>query len=103
MFISHAVYKSHPVIRKGIQSLTLHLSLPSCSTGIGTGLASQLALKDPALSVVPGVGDSDVDVVDEVEVKLGVLGNDLILEGLDLSRLLEEDHLAVVAAVDADA
>ena len=83
--------------------MTLHLSLPSCSTGIGTGLASQLALKDPALSVVPGVGDSDVDVMDEVEVKLGVLGNDLILEGLDLSRLLEEDHLAVVAAVDADA
>ena len=43
-----------------------------------------------------------MDVVDEVEVKLGVLGNDIILEGLDLSRLLEEDHLAVVAAVNAD-
>ena len=86
---------------KGQRSITGIGSI--CSTGIGTGLASQLALKDPALSGVPGVGDSDVDVVDEVEVKLGVLGNNIILEGLDLSRLLEEDHLAVVAAVDADA
>ena len=46
--------------------------------------------------------NSDVDVVDELEVEFGVLGQDLVLEGLDLSRLLEEDNLAVVAAVDAD-
>ncbi len=51
----------------------------------------------------PGVWDAHVDVVDAVEVKVGLLTDDLVLEGLDLATLLQQDHFRRIGSVNSDA
>ncbi len=52
---------------------------------------------------IPGVWDTAVNVVNEVEVEVVALTLDLVLEGLHLAGLLDQDNLIGRVAVDADA
>ena len=49
------------------------------------------------------MGDSDVNVEHIVEIEASTLGQDIVLERLDLAGLLQEDDLATVLAVNANA
>ena len=44
-----------------------------------------------------------MDVVDGLEVEVGLLGDDLVLEGLDLAALFQQNHLRRIVTVDSNA
>ena len=54
------------------------------------------------VGAIPGVGDAGVDIVDVVKVKTVFLNFNVILKGLDLASFLQQDHLFLGFAINAN-